>query len=101
MIIIIDVNNYEVAAELFTDTIYDCATNCKTSNVHIAPHHVMISDDRWENILNSNDDKHIRNSINWKGNIEEPEYEMPPDSNFQEHLETISNPEDGMQLNQD
>ena len=97
----IDVNNYEVAAELFTDTIYDCASNCKTSNVHTAPNNAVISDDRWENILNSNDDKPIWNSINWKGNIEEPEYEMPPDSNFQEHLETILNPEDGMQLNQD
>ena len=97
----IDVNNYEVAAELFTDTIYDCASNCKTSNVHTAPNHAVISDDRWENILNSNDDKLIWNSINWKCNIEEPEYEIPPDSNFQEHLETILNPEDGMQLDQD
>ena len=96
----INVNNYEVTAELFTDTIYDCASNCKTSNVHTPPNHVVISDDRWENILNSNDDKLIWNSINRKRNIKEPEYEMPPDSNFQEHLETILNPEYGMQLNQ-
>ena len=66
------VNNYEVAAEIFTDTFYNCASSCKTSNVHSAPIHEVMSDDRWENILNNNDDKLIGNSISRKGNIQDP-----------------------------
>ena len=91
------IDNYEEAVDHFTNVLYECAMGSKSSTKRSSFGNVL--DDRWKNILNSNDDKLLWNSINWKGNICEPVYDKPPDEHFKEHLEAILNPDDVIELN--
>ena len=61
----------------------------------------IYSDCSWERILNSNDDKALWKSINWKGEVHTQPTDRPGDSEFQAHLENVLNPPDILLLELD
>ena len=52
------------------------------------------TDDKWKQILSSDDDKALWKSINWKGEIGDINQERPSEAAFQEHLESVLNPDE-------
>ena len=49
---------------------------------------------RWKTLLDVNDNKIIRKSINWKGNLQFENKETPSDEQFKEHFENLLNSSD-------
>ena len=77
--------------EVISDSIYECA---KQNIVPLPARHATQSngDNKWQQILSSNDDKALWKSINWKGEIGDVNLERPSEAAFQEHLESVLNP---------
>ena len=49
---------------------------------------------RWKRLLDGGDSKMIWKSINWKGNLQIENKEMPSDEQFKKHFENLLNPSD-------
>ena len=49
--------------------------------------------DRWQYILNSNDDKLLWKAVDWNGGINQKTLQCPSDNDFKENLECLLNPE--------
>ena len=88
-----DIN--QVAEEL-NATLYSCALrNQKAAQGSL---HASSESQRWEALLISNDAKALWKAINWNGCItDENERDIPDDSEFQAHFETLLNPPDAQQ----
>ena len=68
---------------------YDVAKDCKVDSVDNDTQY----DNRWKNILMSNDDKLLRKAIDWNGAMNINVHQRPSDDEFKVHLESLFNPE--------
>lgn len=75
---------------LITEAAASSTTRQRYSNME---HAWDVSQPRWKRLLDTNDTKLIWKSINWKGDIEENDYDKPNENQFKEHFENLLNPE--------
>ena len=80
--------------ESFCDIMYDVAKDCKVDSVDNDTQY----DNRWKNILMSNDDKLLLKAIDWNGSMNINLPQGPSDGEFKVHLESLSNPEGTSEL---
>ena len=75
------------------DIIMEAATSC-TRETENASCGWDAAQPTWSRILESQDNKLLWRSVNWKGSLEVENKERPSDSNFKEHVEKLLNPKD-------
>ena len=80
--------------ESFCDIMYDVAKDCKVDSVGNDTQY----DNRWKNILMSNEDKLLWKAIDWNGTININVPQRPSDDEFKVHLESLFNPEGTSEL---
>ena len=78
---------------MISDSIYECGMQ-NIVPLTVRQTNQLNSDHKWKQILSSDDDKALWKSINWKGEIGDINQERPSEAAFQEHLESVLNPDE-------
>ena len=82
-------NDLGSSIESFCDIMYDIAKESKVDSVDNDNQY----DNRWKNILMSNDDKLLWKAIDWNGAMNTNCTQRPSDDEFKVHLESLFNPD--------
>ena len=91
---IVSDQSVESLSSKFSDVMYQCATNAKSSLPRDVPLHSPDMS-RWQRIIDCDDPKLLWRAIDWKGEFDPtPEKEKPSDEEFQLHIEQLLNPSD-------
>ena len=89
----------DTAVDQFCDLVYNTAAESRpdpvnsTAHVREAMPGARTSHDRWQRILDTNDDRLLWEAIDWKGDIRDSKANHPPDLAFKQHLEEVMNPD--------
>ena len=83
------------AIDTFCNIMYDTARDSPINDIISE----VPRDNRWQYILNSNDDKLLWKAVDWNGGINQKTLQCPNDNDFKENLECLLNPEGVPELN--
>lgn len=96
-----DDDDIDVGVNILSTVLYDSAKDCRSC---LPNPDATAPVNRWEGLLESNDDAKVWRFINWKGELSEDRTqvsESPSDEEFKEHFNEILNPNYREDLNHD